>query len=90
MEEQQAAFAAFLDDEDLPDDLDDDIDDLPMDTNVAPPVKKKKVARKKAAEKDGDEVAKSKEGKLFKTKSGQYYRIIDGKKVAVKKKKKAE
>ena len=76
--EQQAAFAAFLDD---------DIDDLPMDTNVAPPVKKKKVARKKAAEKDGDEVAKSKEGKLFKTKSGQYYRIIDGKKVAVKKKK---
>ena len=90
MEEQQAAFAAFLDDEDPPDDLDDDIDDLPMDTNVAPPVKKKKVARKKAAEKDGDEVAKSKEGKLFKTKSGQYYRIIDGKKVAVKKKKKAE
>ena len=90
MEEQQAAFAAFLDDEDPPDDLDDDIDDLPMDTNVAPPVKKKKAARKKAAEKDGDEVAKSKEGKLFKTKSGQYYRIIDGKKVAVKKKKKAE
>jgi hypothetical protein len=90
MEEQQAAFAAFLDDEEPPDDLDDDIDDLPMDTNVAPPVKKKKVARKKAAEKDGDEVAKSKEGKLFKTKSGQYYRIIDGKKVAVKKKKKAE
>ena len=90
MEEQQAAFAAFLDDEDPPDDLDDDIDDLPMDTNVAPPVKKKKAARKKAAEKDGDEVAKSKEGKLFNTKSGQYYRIIDGKKVAVKKKKKAE
>ena len=90
MEEQQAAFAAFLDDEDPPDDLDDDIDDLPMDTNVAPPVKKKKAARKKAAEKDGDEVAKSKEGKLFKTNSGQYYRIIDGKKVAVKKKKKAE
>ena len=90
MEEQQAAFAAFLNDEDPPDDLDDDIDDLPMDTNVAPPVKKKKAARKKAAEKDGDEVAKSKEGKLFNTKSGQYYRIIDGKKVAVKKKKKAE
>ena len=89
MEEQQAAFAPFLDDEDPPDDLDDDIDDLPMDINVAPPVKKKKAARKKEAEKDGDEVAKS-EGKLFKTKSGQYYRIIDGKKVAVNKKKKAE
>lgn len=42
MEEQQAAFAAFLDDEDPPDDLDDDIDDLPMDINVVPPVKKKK------------------------------------------------
>ena len=84
MEEQQAAFAAFLDDEDPPDDLDDDIDDLPMDTNVAPPIKKKKAARKKAAEKDGDEVAKSKEGKLFNTKSGQHYRIIDGKKGAVK------
>ena len=89
MEEQQAAFAAFLDDEDPPDDLDDDIDDLPMDINVAPPVKKKKAARKKAVEKVGDEVAKS-EGKLFKTKSGQYYRIIDGQRVAVNKKKKAE
>jgi len=83
MEEQQKAFAAFIDDDDVPEDLDEDVDDLPMDSDGTPPKKKKKVA------KDQNEVAKpekSKEGKLFRTKDGQYYRIVDGKKIRVKKK----
>ena len=83
MEEQQKAFAAFIDDDDVPEDLDEDVDDLPMDSVGTPPKKKKKVA------KDQNEVAKpekSKEGKLFRTKDGQYYRIVDGKKIRVKKK----
>ena len=83
MEEQQQAFAAFLDQDDTPDDLEEDIDDLPMDSVAPPPKKKKKVAKAKKAP---AKVNKSKEGKLFRTKSGQYYRIVDGKKVAVKKK----
>ena len=83
MEEQQKAFAAFIDDDDVPDDLDEDVDDLPMDSDVTPPKKKKKVVKAQS------EVAKpesSKEGKLFRTKDGEYYRIVDGKKIRVKKK----
>ena len=49
MEEQQAAFASFLDEEDPPADLDEDVEDLPMDSNVVPPAKKKKAVKKKVA-----------------------------------------
>jgi hypothetical protein len=83
MEEQLKAMAAFLDDEDAPDDLDDDVDDLPLDAEATLPKKKKKVAKVKKAP---DKPEKSKEGKLFRTKDGQYYRIVGGKKVRVKKK----
>ncbi|HIG53673.1 MAG TPA: hypothetical protein EYQ18_06775 [Candidatus Handelsmanbacteria bacterium] len=83
MEEQQKAFAAFMDDDDAPDNLDDDVDDLPMDSDGILPKKKKKVAK---APKEEIKPDKSKEGKLFRTKDGQYYRIVDGKKVRVKKK----
>ena len=84
MEEQVRAMTAFLDDGDAPDNLDEDVDDLPMDSVGTPPKKKKKVAK---ARKEPVKPDKSKEGKLFRTKGGQYYRIVDGKKIAVKKKK---
>ena len=83
MEEQQKAFAAFIDDDDVPDNLDEDVDDLPMDSDGTPPKKKKKVAK---AQKEVAIPEKSKEGKLFRTKDGEYYRIVDGKKIRVKKK----
>ena len=83
MEEQQKAFAAFIDDDDVPDNLDEDVDDLPMDSDGTPPKKKKKVAK---AQKEVAKPEKSKEGKLFRTKDGEYYRIVDGKKIRVKKK----
>ena len=81
--EQQKAFAAFIDDDDAPDNLDEDVDDLPMDSDGIPPKKKKKVAK---AQKEVVKPEKSKEGKLFRTKDGEYYRIVDGKKIRVKKK----
>ncbi len=68
MEEQLKAVAAFLDDEDAPDDLDDDVDDLPLDAEATLPKKKKKVAKVKKAPVNPE---KSKEGKLFRTKDGQ-------------------
>ena len=83
MEEQQKAFAAFIDDDDVPDNLDEDIDDLPMDWDGTPPKKKKKFAK---AQKEVAKREKSKQGKLFRTKDGEYYRIVDGKKIRVKKK----
>ena len=93
MEEQQKAFAAFMDDDDAPDNLDEDIDDLPMDSEATVPKKKNKAAKAKKApakkapaKKAPAKPDKSKEGKLFKTKDGQYYRIVDGKKVRLKKK----
>jgi len=79
MEEQLAAMSVFLDEDEIPANLDDDIDDLPLDP-VAPAKKKKKIVK--------DKSDKSKEGKLFCTKDGQYYRIVEGKKVPVKRKKK--
>ena len=48
-----------------------------------PPKKKKKVAK---AQKEVAKPEKSKEGKLFRTKDGEYYCIADGKKIRVKKK----
>ena len=83
MEEQQKAFAVFIDDDDVPDNLDEDVDDLPMDSDGTPPKKKKKVAK---AQKEVAKPEKSKEGKLFRTKDGEYYRIVYGKKIRVKKK----
>ena len=80
---EQKAVAAFIDDDDVPDNLDEDVDDLPMDSDGTPPKKKKKVAK---AQKEVAKPEKSKEGKLFWTKDGEYYRIVDGKKIRVKKK----
>jgi hypothetical protein len=82
MEQQQQAFSAFLDNDDAPDVQEEDLGDLPMDSAAPPPKKKKKAAKRAPAEPDN-----SKEGKLFRTKSGQFYRIVDGKKIPVKKKK---
>ena len=81
MEQQQQAFSAFLGNDDAPDGQEEDLGDLPMDSAAPPPKKKKKAAKKAPAEPDN-----SKEGKLFRTKSGQFYRIVDGKKIPVKKK----
>tara|TARA_Y100001978_G_scaffold199915_1_gene215178 strand:+ start:961 stop:2172 length:1212 start_codon:yes stop_codon:yes gene_type:complete len=82
MEDQLAAWSASFDDDEVPDGLDEDIDDLPLD-NAAPALKKAK--SKKSGEKRKDK-GKLQEGKVYQTKDGRSYRIVDGHKVAVKKK----
>lgn len=82
MEGQLAAWSASLDDDEVPDVLDEDIDGLPLD-KAAPTLKKAK-SKKSGGKRKAK--GKQQEGKVYRTKDGKLYRMVNGHKVVVKKK----